>query len=187
MDLQGPAGVPRQPGSPPLTPHSGVWPPLQTQQPVLAQPRRLPGVSVPCRGQASYSRASPNTHRGRARIKQQHCSTAPQGRPPAGHPAPPRQQGDPAGVPAALRPSTPAPRRPAAQLEAAAPITEVGCQPPLRPAGPNPPRNTLRSHGKGPAAPRASPQPSTPARAQIGPEMIRCFSTFKSAPPERGI
>ncbi|KAJ1119533.1 hypothetical protein NDU88_007718 [Pleurodeles waltl] len=107
--------------------------------------------------------------------------------PPPAAPALPRQRGDPAGDPATPGPSAPAPRRPATLLEATAPTAVLGRRSPLRPAGPGLPKNTLRSRCKGPAAPRASPQLSALARARIGPEMARFFSTFKLAPPERGI
>ncbi|KAJ1146715.1 hypothetical protein NDU88_012977 [Pleurodeles waltl] len=87
-------------------------------------------VSGPHRLPAS-SRAGPSVYMGRAAS---HCSAAPStskgGSPgllPAA-PAPPGQQGEPAEVQAASRPSVPAPRRLAPQIEAAAPIKELGLQ-----------------------------------------------------------
>ncbi|KAJ1145465.1 hypothetical protein NDU88_011751 [Pleurodeles waltl] len=91
--------------------------------------RFRPGsVSGPHRLPAS-SRASPSVYRGRTRIPLQRCPSASKGespRPPPATPAPPGQQGDPAGVQAASRPTAPAPRRHALQIEAADPITELG-------------------------------------------------------------
>ncbi|KAJ1154461.1 hypothetical protein NDU88_007213 [Pleurodeles waltl] len=75
----------------------------------------------------------------------------------------------------------PGPCRPPQHLRSSG-ETRPGSQPP--PARPPLPRGRVRpatlsgAATGGPAAPRASPQFSAPARAQIGPEMARFSSTF---------
>ncbi|KAJ1164097.1 hypothetical protein NDU88_004543 [Pleurodeles waltl] len=102
----------------------GTCPYLPNRSPV---PARVSLGATPPPGVSS--RAGPSVYRGHARIPLQRCPSASRGGSPGSRPAapaPPGQQGDPAGVQAASRPSAPAPRRHAPQIEAVAPITELG-------------------------------------------------------------
>ncbi|KAJ1199114.1 hypothetical protein NDU88_002952 [Pleurodeles waltl] len=124
---RGPAGVSRPLGSSPFAAHAGHLPLL------------VKSVAGPSQGQ-SWGRAAcrclhgpgPAFIRGCARFPLQRCPSAFKGGSPGSPlaaPVPPGQQGDPAEVQAASRPSARAPWRHAPRVEATAPITELGRRP----------------------------------------------------------